>query len=269
MIHADEGSLSANVTNTDPAYAKEGHLGVALETFENRVATAEALDDSEEAARSAELTNAFVEGAARILDASAVNARRRSEGRLAANLILTRDGGDHVPDLQPIEDRFGPSWGCFVEMPVERGIAIMLGMSPVDAPTGMAPQERYARWAELATEALGGYDAIYIHIKGPDVPAHDGRAFDKRDVIEDIDAAFFGELLPTIDPGRVLVAVTADHSTSCVRKAHTAEAVPLVVAGPGMSSDGVESFGEHAAARGRLGTMRGIDILPRLVPLLR
>jgi 2,3-bisphosphoglycerate-independent phosphoglycerate mutase len=187
---------------------------------------------------------------------------------LAANLILTRDGGDHVPHLQPIRDRFGPSWGCFVEMPVERGISMTLGMAPVDAPTGMPRGEQYPRWAALAAEALGGYDALYIHIKGPDVPAHDGRAFDKRDVIEDIDAAFFGELLPRIDPGRVVVAVTADHSTSCVRKAHTADPVPLLISGGGIPSDGALSFGERVAATGRLGTLRGVDILPRLIPLL-
>ena len=49
--------------------------------------------------------------------------------------------------------------------------------------------ERYAdvggswpsrRWRDI--------DALYIHIKGPDVPAHDGRAEDKRDVIAAIDA---------------------------------------------------------------------------------
>ena len=268
VIRPDEGRLSANVTNTDPAYAREGPLGVALETFENRVARCEPLDDTAEAARAAELTNLFVEGAARILEGSAVNRRRRDEGRLAANLILTRDGGDHVPHLQPIRDRFGPSWGCFVEMPVERGISMVLGMAPVDAPSGVPRQEQYARWAALAADALGGYDALYVHIKGPDVPAHDGRAFDKRDVIEDIDGAFFGELLPRIDPGRVVVAVTADHSTSCVRKAHTADPVPLLVAGGGVASDGVESFGERAAAGGRLGTLRGTEILPRLIPLL-
>jgi 2,3-bisphosphoglycerate-independent phosphoglycerate mutase len=33
VIRADEGTLSAEVTNTDPAYAKQGSLGVALETF--------------------------------------------------------------------------------------------------------------------------------------------------------------------------------------------------------------------------------------------
>ena len=269
IIRSSEGPLSANVTNTDPAYAKQGSLGVALERFENRVAEATPLDGSEEAARAALLTNAFVEGAARILEGSPVNERRLREGRLSANLILTRDGGDHVPDLTPIRDRFGPSWGCFVEMPVERGIALVLGMAPVDAPTGMPRQEQYAAWAGLAAEALGGYDALYIHIKGPDVPAHDGRAADKRDVIEDIDGAFFGELLPGINLDRTLLAVTADHSTSCVRKAHTADPVPLLVAGPGVSPDATVSFGERAASEGALGLLAGTGIMPRLVALLR
>jgi 2,3-bisphosphoglycerate-independent phosphoglycerate mutase len=242
---------------------------VALATFENRTAQAQPLDDSEAARRAADLTNRFVEGAAAVLEASAVNARRRAEGRLPANLLLTRDGGDHVPNLQPIRDRFGPSWGCFVEMPVERGIALVLGMAPVDAPTGMARRDQYAAWADLAAEALGGYDALYIHIKGPDIPAHDGRAEDKREVIEDIDAAFFGELLPRIDSGRTLLAVTADHATSCLRKAHTADPVPLLVAGPRVSGDATQAFGEREARGGALGTIAGVDILPRLVELLR
>jgi 2,3-bisphosphoglycerate-independent phosphoglycerate mutase len=269
VIRATDGALSADVSNTDPAYAREGSLGVALATFEHRVAEARPLDDSEEARRAADLTNRFVEGAAAVLEASLVNARRRAEGRLPANLILTRDGGDHVPRLQPIKQRFGPSWGCFVEMPVERGIALVLGMAPVDAPTGMPRKEQYVAWAELAAEALGGYDALYIHIKGPDIPAHDGRAREKVEVIEDIDQAFFGELLPRIDSGRTLMAVTADHSTSCLKKAHTADPVPLLVAGPGVATDAVEAFGERAAARGALGTLKGIQILPRLVGLLR
>ena len=268
VIRSTEGQLSANVTNTDPAYAKEGSLGVALATFENRVARAEPLDDTQEARRSAELTNRFVEQAAAVLETSPINERRRAEGRLQANLVLTRDGGDHIPQLTPIKDRFGPEWGVFVEMPVERGISMVLGMTPVEAPVGGARQDQYAAWAELAAEALEGFDALYIHIKGPDVPAHDGRAEDKRAVCADIDVAFFGELLPRINLDRTVLAVTADHSTSCVRKAHTADPVPLLVVGAGVGSDSTEAFGERAAREGRLGTLRGVDILPRLVALL-
>ena len=268
VIRSDVGPLSAQVTNTDPAYRKEGSLGVALETFELEVARCQPLEDTDAAARAAELTNAFVEGAAKILDASEVNAERRRNGRLPANLVLTRDGGDHVPKLQAIKERFGPAWGCFVEMPVERGIAVLLGMDPVDAPR-LSTEADYARWAALASEALDGFDALYVHIKGPDVPAHDGRAEEKRDVIEVIDRAFFGEVLPMINRSRTIVAVTADHSTSCLRKAHTAEPVPLLVSGGPVQPDGTTSFGERACAAGSLGQLRGVDILPRLAALMR
>jgi 2,3-bisphosphoglycerate-independent phosphoglycerate mutase len=269
VIRSTAGTLSANVSNTDPAYAKLGTLGVALEDFEERVALSRPLDGSEEARLAAELTNEFVRGAALVLDGSEVNRRRRSEGRLPANLILTRDAGDHIPRPQPIAERFGLSWGCFVEMPVERGIAMVLGMGEIVAPLPVDAAERYSAWAALAAEALGGYDAIYVHIKGPDVPAHDGRALDKRDICAVIDSAFFGEVMARIDPAHVLVAVTADHATSCLRKAHTADPVPFVVAGPGVTADGTASFGERAAMDGAVGTIRGVDILPRLTALLR
>jgi 2,3-bisphosphoglycerate-independent phosphoglycerate mutase len=264
-----DGPLSAAVSNTDPAYRKEGSLGVALETFSNEVATAEPLEDTPRARRAAELTNAFVEGSHRILDRSEVNAKRRAAGKLPGNLILTRDGGDHVPRLQPIKERFGPSWGCFVEMPVERGIALLLGMDEVTADRLDGTDEAFGRWANLAADALDGYDALYVHIKGPDIPAHDGRAEDKRDVIAAIDRAFFGEVLPRLDDNRTVIAVTADHSTSCPRKAHTDDPVPLVVAGPGVSSDAPAKFGERASREGSLGALRGVDILPNLVEVLR
>lgn len=267
VIRADE-PLSAEVTNTDPAYVKQGSLGVALETFPNRVARAEPIDGSDAAVRAADLTNEFVRRSAELLDASEINEARRRAGRLPANLILTRDAGDHVPQLVPIQRRFGPSWGCFVEMPVERGISLVLGMTPVEAPLLGDDRERYAAWASLAAEALGGFDALYIHIKGPDVPAHDGRALDKRDVIEAIDEAFFGTVLPLVDD-RTVLAVTADHSTSCVRKAHTDDPVPVLVAGPGVSPDAPDVFGETASRAGALGHLAGVDVLPALVALLR
>jgi 2,3-bisphosphoglycerate-independent phosphoglycerate mutase len=45
--------------------------------------------------------------------------------------------------------------------------------------------------------------------------------------------------------------------------------VPLVVSGDGVPADGTEAFGERACAHGSLGSLRGIDILPRLADLLR
>lgn len=274
VIHPTDGEpLSSAVTNTDPAYRKEGSLGVALEDFEPVVTRCEPTDGTGYARRAADLTNAFVEGSHRVLDASEINVERRRAGKLPANLILTRDGGAREPRLEPIERRFGLRWGCFVEMPVERGVALALGMEPVDVPRldprgrGAAAEEAYAVWAAMASGMLGSFEALYVHLKGPDVPAHDGRAEDKRDVIAAIDAAFFGELLPRIQRSSTMVLVTGDHCTSCIRKAHTADPVPLLISGDGVTPDGSDSFGERACSHGSLGELRGPQILPRAVTL--
>lgn len=267
VIRSNAGPLSGEISNTDPAYRKVGSLGVALETFEPVVVEARPLDASEAAERAAELTNLFVEGSATILESSEINRRRMSAGTLPGNLILTRDAGDHVPHLQPIAERSGMRWSCFVEMPVERGIATLLGMEAVDVPRLHAEAD-YAAWAAAAREAVGGSEAVYVHIKGPDVPAHDGRWADKRDVIETIDRAFFGELGDVLTGGRATVAVTADHATSCLRRAHTDAPVPLVVSGRGIDPDGSPAFGESVAARGSIGTIRGVEIVPRLAALI-
>jgi 2,3-bisphosphoglycerate-independent phosphoglycerate mutase len=88
-------------------------------------------------------------------------------------------------------------------------------------------------------------------------------------VIAAIDRAFFGQLLAGLDLGRAVVAVTADHATSCVRKAHTADPVPLLVAGGPVDPDGSPGFGESVCSQGSLGLLRGTQILPRVSELVR
>jgi 2,3-bisphosphoglycerate-independent phosphoglycerate mutase len=270
VLRSEAGRLSAEVENSDPAYGRSGALGVAKETFENEVVEVAPLagSSSDEAAeRAAKVTNEWLRAAHEVLERAEVNRARTARGRLPGNFILTRDGGDHLPDLVPFKERFGPQMGCFVEMPVEMGIAKLTGMGVVEAPTGLAPEEQYEAWASLALEAIEGYDGLYIHIKGPDVPAHDGDHLAKISSIEAIDGVFFEGLLDGADLGRCLIAVTADHSTSCRRKAHTDGPVPLVVAGRGVSADGVATYGESASRRGSLGHLRGPQIMPQLVRL--
>jgi 2,3-bisphosphoglycerate-independent phosphoglycerate mutase len=272
VLRPDEGRLSAQVENSDPAYARKGNLGVALETFDEYVIDVTPVaghEDDPEAQEAADLTNEWLAKAFDVLEAAEVNDRRRREGKMPGNFILTRDGGDHVPEVASFKSRFGPEMGCFVEMPVEMGIALLLGMGVVEAPTGMPEREQYEQWAKLALDAIEGYDGLYIHIKGPDVPAHDGDHDAKLTNIEAIDAHFFTPLLQDLDLGRTIVAVTADHSTSCPRKAHTDGPVPLLVCGGGVGSDSVETYGENASRRGALGHLYGVDIVPNLVALAR
>ena len=272
VLRSEEGALSAEVANSDPAYGRQGALGVALETFDNHVVHVAPVAGHEQdpaARRAAHLTNAWLGASFEVLDSSEVNARRRKAGKLPGNFILTRDGGDHLPKLVPFKEKFGPQMGCFVEMPVELGIARLTGMGIVEAPTGIPAAEQYAQWADLALEAIEGYDGLYIHIKGPDVPAHDGDHDAKIASIEEIDSIFFARLLDSLDLKRSIVAVTADHSTSCARKAHTDGPVPLLVSGGGVSSDSVDSYGERASRKGAIGHLLGPEIMPNLVSLAR
>jgi 2,3-bisphosphoglycerate-independent phosphoglycerate mutase len=268
VLRSDQGPLSAEVTNSDPAYGRRGSLGVANENFDNHVihvAPVEGHETDDAAIRAAEITNRWLAAAFEVLDNAEANAIRRAAGKLPGNFVLTRDPGDHLPELVSFKDRFGPEMGCFVEMPVELGIARLTKMGVVEAPAGMDPSDQYEAWAALALEAIDGFDGLYIHIKGPDVFAHDGDHEGKIASIEAIDAHFFDPLLEDLDLNRTIVAVTADHSTSCARKAHTDAPVPLLVSGGSVTSDGVASFDEVSCRRGSLGHLRGPEIVPLLV----
>jgi 2,3-bisphosphoglycerate-independent phosphoglycerate mutase len=272
VLRSDEGPLSAEVENSDPAYGRQGALGVAKETFDHYVVSVTPVaghEDDPAARRAADITNVWLEASADVLERADVNERRTAAGKLPGNFILTRDGGDHLPRLVSFKEKFGPQMGCFVEMPVELGIARLTGMGIVEAPTDLPAVDQYQAWAKLALEAIEGYDGLYIHIKGPDVPAHDGDHEAKIRSIEAIDEHFFAPLLDQLDLRRNIVAVTADHSTSCARKAHTDGPVPLLVTGGGVSPDGVQTYGEKASRDGAMGHLRGPEIMPNLVALAR
>lgn len=262
--------LSSQISNTDPAYGRVGVLGVARTVVRDEVEPCVPLDGSPGAARAADLVNEFAERSRRVLESHPVNQRRRQRGESPANLVLLRDASDHVPPVPPFAERMGARFACFVEMPVERGIARLLGMGVVEVPPSGRDVRVYAAWAEEALRQLDRWDGLYVHLKGPDEPAHDGNWQAKRAVIEGIDAHFFGPLREGLrGRGDVVVVVTADHATVCEVGAHTDDPVPLLVWRPGGPQDGAGGFGESAAARGRLGKLRGVEVLPLVLELAR
>lgn len=269
LIIRDASGPLRPVTNTDPAYERRGSLGHALEHFDMRLDPARPVageEDDARAIRSAELTNLFSRRAYEALERSPINADRRAADRLPANVVILRDAGSQLPDLTALPERFGRSFGCFVEMPVEAGISRMVGMDEIDVPADEEePGRRYRSWAEQAVASAQDHDVLYIHIKGPDVPAHDGDAGAKRDIIATIDEAFFGALQDLLDDD-VTLLVTADHATSSVRAAHTDDPVPYLVHGP-VDSDATEVFSEPAARDGSLPHRRGMELMPWVLEL--
>ncbi|MCM8801267.1 MAG: alkaline phosphatase family protein [Candidatus Omnitrophica bacterium] len=269
VIRGMRSKLSGWITNTDPAYERKGVFGVAKEKFENLVAESNPLpgyEDSPEAKEAASLLNEFTYKSHKVLEESLVNKKRISENKLPANIILARDAGDHLPKFPKISSLYNLRFGSFVQMPVEKGIALLTGIEiiTVPEPTGHLDID-YAIWAKLALESIKNYDGLYIHIKGPDEPAHDGDFLKKKEIIETIDKFFFANLLPSLKMREIIIAVTSDHSTACKVKAHTADPVPLVISGGDIKPNGSINFSEKAARIGSLGELRGQQILPLLV----
>jgi 2,3-bisphosphoglycerate-independent phosphoglycerate mutase len=155
-------------------------------------------------------------------------------------------------------------------MPVEIGIAELTGMGKVQVmSTAADPARGYADWAGKTLAALNDWDGLYVHLKGPDVPGHDGDADGKRRNIEQIDRFYFGPLMKTLSGPDFVVAATADHSTPCELKAHSEDPVPLLISGGTLEPEGALQFGEREAARGQLGRIRGPELVPKLIALAK
>lgn len=273
VIRAMHNQLSSWITNTDPAYDREGVFGLAKEKFDPYVEASKPMpgyEDSKPAIEAAALLNEFTMKSHKVLQGSSLNKKRIADGKVPANVILSRDAGDHLPKFPPMQDLYGVTFGSFVEMPVEKGIALLTSMAIVDVPSNSGhPDVDYAVWAKIALQKIKEFDGLYIHIKGPDEPGHDGDFNKKRVSIETIDKYFFGNLLPRLKLKDTIVVVTADHSTPCKLKAHSCDPAPLLIAGGSIKSDGSLSFSEKAAREGSLGEVLGKDLMGLLIKLAK
>ena len=153
-------------------------------------------------------------------------------------------------------------------MPVEVGISKVLGIEAII--TGDVTN--YERKALTVIEELNNYDGLYVHIKGPDEFGHDGDAIGKKRNIEAIDKQFFGTLLNMLKknkPTKLMIIVSADHSTPCSRKAHTDDPVPLMFSGEMVDNDNTSRFTERHAKQGSMGVMMGADVFGAALNILK
>ena len=264
------GPLSPNVSNADPFYEKVGGMGQARRPEHPRLETVVPLDTTPEAERTAKALNRLLRDSVATLAGHRVNARRALAGKKIANVLLVRNAGAlPASPLPSFESRTGLRGAALTEMPVERGIARVLGLE--DRYVGPMIGDRdggYRARAASARELLATYPFVYIHLKGPDEPGHDGNALAKKEVIEAIDRSFFGPFLDGLDLSRHRVAVTADHATPVILKGHSDDPVPLLLVGAGVAAPPAGSptkFGELAAEKGSLGARKGSEVLPLLL----
>jgi 2,3-bisphosphoglycerate-independent phosphoglycerate mutase len=271
VMRSEETELSSNIDNTDPAYKRIDGVGAADLEAKMVLKKSTPMDDTEEAKIAAKLVNEFTQKSITVLDQHEINKKRVKEGKLKANVILSRDAGHLVPKFPFLSQLYGLSFVCLADMNVERGISKLVGMSLVDLPLPSKDLEKDCKLrVKKLLEVLPHYDCFYIHIKGPDEPGHDGDFNLKSKLIATVDKYFVGNILQQIDLKDHLICITADHATPCGLRAHSDDPVPLLIAGNKLQGDRVKGFSERECNDGELGILkRGTDLMPKLVSYLK
>jgi 2,3-bisphosphoglycerate-independent phosphoglycerate mutase len=263
--------LSGKITNSDPAYSYVNGIGVATPNVEMVLKKSEPLDDTEEARNSAALVNEFIEKAHELWENHVVNKKRAAEGKLKANVVLTRDAGHELPKFFNINERYNVNFAALADMHAERGIAHLAGMQAtlLPPPSGDLERDCEVRVKKLL-DVLPRHDCFYIHLKGPDEPGHDGDCHRKTEIISAIDKHFFGRLLKEISLKDHIICITADHATPCALKVHSDTPVPLLISGGKITGEKIAKFSERECENGSLGVLdRGYELMPKLMDLLK
>ena len=99
LIKSKAKPLSGKITNSDPAYIIVNGLGVAKADVDMELKTCEPNEDTEAAKVSAGLVNEFIEKTHKLWESHPLNVKRVAEGKLKANVVLTRDAGDSASQI--------------------------------------------------------------------------------------------------------------------------------------------------------------------------
>ncbi len=214
----------------------------------------------ERAVETARILALFEQKARKVLAKHPINRARRAEGLPPANIVLTRGAG-RIHHLLPLEEAGIPlRLTCISGDLTVLGLAELLGAATVshDNMTANLDTDLGAKF-KAAAAALERSDLVILHVKGADIAAHDQRPDLKVEFLERVDRAL-GEFLEhhsSVPPESgqrkdLRVAVAADHATLSESGQHAADPLPVVIWGPGIEPDKVETFDEQAAGGGEL-----------------
>jgi 2,3-bisphosphoglycerate-independent phosphoglycerate mutase len=230
--------LDARITDTDPGDC----------AMPERLSECRALDP--EAGRTADLVNRLSGLARERLASHPVNRDREAAGHPPANGIIMRGAGQVVP-LDSMVTQRGLSASLIAGCNTVKGLGRLLGFRIVEDPRFTADLDTDLDAKVYSTlQELKHADLAVVHIKAPDICAHDRKPRAKRDFLARIDQS-----LASLAEAGVAIAVAADHTTDSNTGMHTPDPVPSLIFDPRTAGDGGgegTKFGETACRRGTL-----------------
>jgi len=272
LIKDKKISLSSKISNSDPAYKIVHGLGVAQTNVEMKLKKCVPLEDSNVSKISAKLVNEFIEKTHEVWENHPINKKRKKEGKLKANVVLTRDAGHLLPTFFNINEKYDVTFAALADMHAEVGIAQLAGMTTTLLPTSSGDIEYDSKIrVDKLLSTLTSHDCVYIHLKGPDEPGHDGNCHEKTKIISDIDKYFIGALLRKISIDEHIICITADHATPCSLKVHSDTPVPILISGGNINSaEKAQKFSERFCKKGSLGLINGAyNLMPKVIDYIK
>jgi len=188
---------------------------------------------------------------ANIANKFVVSARELLAEQHPANMVLLR-GFSGEPGFPSMKDIYKLNPAAVAGYPMYRGLARLVGMKTLD--TGPGINDVFATVKEYYEK----YDFFFLHYKPTDAAGEDGDFGRKVKVIEEVDSALLQLLALKPD----VLVVTGDHSTPAVLKAHSWHPVPVLLNSRFCRADSVDNFSESSCARGGLGRISSVDIMP-------
>ena len=179
-----------------------------------------------------------------LLTAVDAQVRQALAGDDRADVLLLR-GFDTLQELPDFGDRYRLRPATVAAYPMYRGVAKLVGMTPLPTPHGLADQ------VALLREHWDDHDYFFMHHKATDQAGHDGLRDDKVAAIEEVDAII--DDLVALEPD--VLVVTGDHSSPTQLSGHSWHPVPVLMWGPHVGRDAVTTFAERTATTGLLGRM--------------
>jgi len=213
--------------------------------------------------RTAAKVNRFLREAHLRLNGHPINRSREAAGKPAVTGVITRGAGvgfRPTSRLAALGVRVAVVAGCNTVL----GLARLFGFDTVENPAFTAALDTDLDGkVEAALAALRDSDMVYVHIKAPDLCAHDRHPVAKRDFLERLDRA----LAPMTTAG-VVLALSSDHTTDSNTGAHTADPVPSLLFDPSTAPSAIGTvvrFGETACRNGTLPRQRSHELLGRVL----
>ncbi|MDP2181140.1 MAG: cofactor-independent phosphoglycerate mutase [Actinomycetota bacterium] len=188
----------------------------------------------------------YMKRARQVLQHSALNLCRTDAGELPVTDVWPFWPGVAPSGMIPFQSRRGKRAALTSGVDLLNGLAVLTGIDRLDIDgVSDGPDNDYAAQVAGAIEALGNHDVVLVHVESPDEAGHAGDIRAKIAAIEAIDREVIGRLMACGIEMRLLAM--PDHPTPIALKTHVGEAVPFVLWGPGVPSNGANAYSESAA----------------------